>query len=63
MALVLLACGTHDLSIVEWIVGAVGGLAAFFAVLLLTRQVTVAELRDLWGWLRRRLPGGRSASA
>jgi O-antigen/teichoic acid export membrane protein len=57
MALVLFACGTHHLSILEWIVGAVGGFAAFVAVLLLTRQVTVPELRALWGFVRRRLPG------
>ena len=56
MALVLLACGTHHLSVVEWIAGAVGGLAAFTAVLLLTRQLTMDELRALAGWVRRRLP-------
>jgi O-antigen/teichoic acid export membrane protein len=58
MALVLLACGTHDLSLVDWIVGTVGGLAVFAAVLLVTRQVTLDELRALWRGIRRRLPGG-----
>jgi O-antigen/teichoic acid export membrane protein len=57
MAAVLLLCGTHHLSVLEWIAGSVGGLAAFAAVLLLTRQVTVGELRAMWGWVRRRLPG------
>lgn len=52
MALVLLACGTSDLSVLEWIVGAVGGLAAFLAVLLLTRQVRPHELRALPTTLR-----------
>jgi O-antigen/teichoic acid export membrane protein len=55
MALVLLACGTHDLSVVGWIAGAVGGAGAFAAVLLLTGQVTVDELRALARWVRRRL--------
>lgn len=62
MALVLLACGTHRLTVLEWIVGAVGGFAAFAAVLLLTRQVTFAELRALRAWVAARLPGpGRAA--
>jgi O-antigen/teichoic acid export membrane protein len=57
MAGVLLLCGTHRLSVLEWIVGAVGGLAAFAAVLLLTRQVTVAELHAARAWVARRRPG------
>jgi O-antigen/teichoic acid export membrane protein len=61
MALVLLACGTHSLSVFEWIAGGLGGLAAFLGVLLLTRQLTVGELRALWRGIRRRLPGGRRA--
>jgi O-antigen/teichoic acid export membrane protein len=56
MALVLLACGTHRLTVVEWVVGSVGGLAAFVAVLLITRQVTVAELRALRAWIGGQLP-------
>lgn len=59
MALVLLAFGTSDLSVFEWIGGAVGGFAAFAAVLLITRQVTLGELRSLGAFVRRRLPGGR----
>jgi O-antigen/teichoic acid export membrane protein len=56
MALVLLACGTHRLSLLEWVAGSVGGFAAFAAVLLITRQVTVAELRAMRAWIAGRLP-------
>jgi O-antigen/teichoic acid export membrane protein len=54
MSLVLLAFGTHDLSALDWIGGAVLGLAAFFAVLIGTGEVTVAELRALPRYIRRR---------
>jgi O-antigen/teichoic acid export membrane protein len=60
MAGVMLLCGTHHLTLLEWIAGAAGGVAAFAAVLLLTRQVTVAELRGLHGWVARRLGRGRA---
>jgi O-antigen/teichoic acid export membrane protein len=59
MAAVLFAFGTHDLSLFGWLAGSIGGLAAFMAVLLVTRQVTVGELRALGAFVRRRLPGGR----
>jgi hypothetical protein len=62
MAAVLFAFGTDDLSLLDWIAGGVGGLAAFAAVLLLTRQVTLDELRTLGAAVRRRLPGGRRAA-
>jgi O-antigen/teichoic acid export membrane protein len=58
MALVMLAFGTRDLSVIDWVAGSVCGFAAFAAVLLLTRQVTVPELRAVWGGVRARLPGG-----
>jgi O-antigen/teichoic acid export membrane protein len=57
MAGVLLLCGTHRLSVLEWIAGAVGGFAAFAAVLLLTRQLTAAELRAVRDWVARRRRG------
>ena len=60
MAAVLYAFGTESLSLFGWVAGSVGGLAAFIAVLLVTRQVTVGELRALARFVRRRLPGGRA---
>jgi O-antigen/teichoic acid export membrane protein len=47
MAAVLIAFGTEELALWEWIGGALGGLAAFFAVILATREVSLAELRAL----------------
>lgn len=47
MAAVLLAFGTEDLAVWEWFAGGAGGLAAFLAVILVTREITVAELRAL----------------
>ena len=47
MAAVLLAFGTEDLAVWEWFAGGLGGGAAFLAVILATREVTIAELRAL----------------
>ena len=55
MAGVLLLFGTTHLSPLDWIAGAVLGFAAFVAVLLLTREVTVAELAALPRWVRARM--------
>jgi O-antigen/teichoic acid export membrane protein len=54
MAGVLLAFGTERLSVLDWIAGSTFGLSAFLAVLVLTREVTVAELRALPRWIRSR---------
>jgi O-antigen/teichoic acid export membrane protein len=54
---VLFAFGTHHLSPVDWVAGGVLGPAAFVAVLLLTREITLGELAALPAWVRRR--GGR----
>ncbi len=45
MALVLLAFGTGELSLVGWVVGPILGTGAFLAVLILTRELSVGELR------------------
>lgn len=45
MAAVLLIVGTTSLSIFEWVIGGGGGLAAFLAILVLTREVSAAEMR------------------
>ncbi len=54
MAVVLLAFGTRHLSAVDWIAGLALGVAAYVAALLLTREVTIAELATLRAWLRSR---------
>ncbi|MEJ7891202.1 MAG: oligosaccharide flippase family protein [Solirubrobacteraceae bacterium] len=47
MAAVLVAFGTADLGVVEWIAGLVLSGAAFGAVIVATRELTVAELRTM----------------
>ena len=42
MAAVLLAAGTGQVSIVGWVAGSVGGVAAFTAVLLVTGEISLA---------------------
>jgi O-antigen/teichoic acid export membrane protein len=44
MAVLLYGAGTRDLSAVGWVAGAIGGLAAFAAVLLVTGEVSLAQL-------------------
>jgi O-antigen/teichoic acid export membrane protein len=57
MAGVLLAFGTSDLSPLEAVAGGVLGLTAFAAVLLVTREVSLDELRGLPRALRTRAGG------
>jgi stage V sporulation protein B len=52
MSLPLLAMGVDHLSPAEWVLGSVGGLAAYLAVLLLTRELSFAELRVVASRLR-----------
>ena len=47
MALVLLAFGTSHLTPLEWVGGGVLGLAAFVATLVVTREVSLSDLRQL----------------
>ncbi|MGH2957306.1 MAG: oligosaccharide flippase family protein [Solirubrobacterales bacterium] len=56
MAGALLAFGTSSLTAVEAVAGAVLGLAAYAAVLLATREVDRAQLRDGWRLVRGALP-------
>ena len=44
MAVLLYGAGTRDLSAVGWVTGAIGGVAAFAAVLLVTGEVSLAQL-------------------
>lgn len=52
MALVLWAVGTESLSVWQWVGGLLAALAAYVGALLLTRELTVAELRLLGARLR-----------
>ena len=54
MAGVLLLAGTSDLSLVDWIAGAVGAVAVFLAVLFLLRELTLGEARQARAWLKGR---------
>jgi len=54
MAGVLLLAGTSDLSVADWILGAVGAVAAYLAFLFLLRELTVGEARQARAWLRAR---------
>ena len=54
MSGVLFAFGTHHLSPLDWVAGGVLGLAAFVAVLFLTREVSPRELAALPRWVRAR---------
>ncbi|MFZ0044156.1 MAG: oligosaccharide flippase family protein, partial [Solirubrobacteraceae bacterium] len=59
MALVLLVIGTRQLSLAQWLVGALGGTAAFAAGLLVTRELSLAEIRNVATRLRAGALGAR----
>jgi O-antigen/teichoic acid export membrane protein len=54
MAGVLLAFGTSDLSVLDWLLGGAGSVAAYLAVLFLLRELTVGELRAIRAWVSAR---------
>ena len=54
MAGVLLLAGTSDLSVAAWVLGAIGAVAAYLAVLFLLRELTPGEARQARAWLRTR---------
>jgi O-antigen/teichoic acid export membrane protein len=45
MALILFAFGTDHLSVLQWIVGGCAGVAGFSVVLVLTREISLDELK------------------
>lgn len=51
MAGVLLLAGTSDLSVADWVLGAIGAVAAYLAVLFLLRELTLGEARQARSWL------------
>jgi len=54
MAGVLLAFGTSDLSLLDWLVGGASSVLAYLAVLLLVRELTPGEIRTTAAWVRER---------
>ncbi|MDX6705214.1 MAG: hypothetical protein QOI48_1060, partial [Solirubrobacteraceae bacterium] len=62
MAAVLLAIGSSDISASDWIIGALGGTAAFCIVLVALREVSPAELRAFAARLRARGLTARAAT-
>ena len=52
MTVPLLAAGVDHLSVADSVLGALGGLIAYVAVLLLTRELSVSELRAVASRLR-----------
>jgi peptidoglycan biosynthesis protein MviN/MurJ (putative lipid II flippase) len=66
MAGVLFAFGTDHLSVGAWVLGSIGGTIAYVAVLVTSRETSLAELRGLGGDVARRLrrtPGDLSAGS
>ena len=73
MGIVLKAVGTKDLTPTDWVKGCSGGLAAYVAMLIFTREITTAQIARAAsmvtsgaGWPEAiagtRLPGSRSRS-
>jgi O-antigen/teichoic acid export membrane protein len=58
MAAVLALIGTGELSALEWVGGLLGGSAIFLAILLVTRELSVGEIRLLSRMPARALRGG-----
>ena len=54
MAGVLLLAGTSDLSVADWVLGAIGAVSAYLAVLFLLRELTMSEARQARAWLKTR---------
>ena len=59
-SLALLAAGTANLSLAEWIGGSLGASALFLAVLVATRELTLDAFQVAYGAVRRRMAGALS---
>jgi O-antigen/teichoic acid export membrane protein len=55
MGAVLYGVGTSSLSVAEWVEGVVGGTLAYLSVVIVARELSVAELRAGAAWAGRRL--------
>jgi O-antigen/teichoic acid export membrane protein/Mrp family chromosome partitioning ATPase/LPS O-antigen subunit length determinant protein (WzzB/FepE family) len=58
-AAVLAMAGTHRLTLVGWLAGGAGGVVVFIAVLFVTRELTVAEVRTIQAAVAEALRGRR----
>jgi len=54
MGIVLVAVGTQDLTLLDWVVGGLGGLAAYVGMLLFMREVSPGDIARIGRRLRRR---------
>ncbi len=57
MGIVLTLVGTKDLTVVDWIRGCVGGLVAYVAMLVFTREVTTSQMLHAASAVSARLAG------
>jgi len=62
MAFPLLLIGTHHLSAVQWVIGLTAGVICFVAVLLVSREISLDELREAALTLRNGIAGPQRAS-
>jgi O-antigen/teichoic acid export membrane protein len=53
MTAIMLAVGTSDLSVGDWLLGGLGGMLAFVAVLFATGEIRLSEVRRAWGGFSR----------
>jgi O-antigen/teichoic acid export membrane protein/tetratricopeptide (TPR) repeat protein len=59
MGIVLASVGTKDLTLVDWVKGCCGGLAAYLAMLMFTREITTAQVGRAASVVTDRLGGRR----
>ena len=63
MGIVLKSVGTKDLTLTDWIKGCSGGLAAYVAMLIFTREVTTAQIARATSVVTGRLAGPKPSPA
>jgi O-antigen/teichoic acid export membrane protein len=59
-SLALLAAGTSELSVGEWLAGSLGGMVVFCGVLVATREISLTDVQLAYGAFRRRAAGSTS---
>ena len=62
MGIVLTLVGTKDLTVVDWVRGCVGGVVAYVAMLIFTREVTTAQILHGASAVTARLGGPNSTA-
>ena len=63
MGIVLKSVGTKDLTLTDWIKGCSGGLAAYVAMLIFTREITTAQIARATSVITGRLAGPKPSPA